>query len=159
MRSASVLVGGLVMALAVGAAGCLESGIKANQQQLDQQKAELEKLKQEVAALKAAQTPSYPTTMPPRGSCDAAVEQVATRRAGERFAAGDFSRALGYYKDAVTACPNSAQAELNLARTYEALGLRESAIEYYTRASQSTAPADGGAAGQARQALARLGAH
>lgn len=146
------------MMLAVGAAGCLQSGIDANKRQLEQQKAELEKLKQQVAALKAAQTPTYPTTMPPPGSCDTGVMQAATKRGGERFAAGDFVRALGYYKDAVTACPTSAQAELNVARAYEALGLRDKAIEHYKRASESTAPADGQAASQAREALVRLGA-
>jgi tetratricopeptide (TPR) repeat protein len=159
MRSARVVLGGLVIALAVGVAGCLQSAIEANQRQLDQQKAELEKLKQEVAALKAAQQPSYPTTMPPPGACDAAVMREATKRGGERFAAGDFVRALGYYQDAATACPTSAQAQLNVARAYEALGQRAQAIDYYKRASQSTAVADSEAAGQARQALARLNAH
>jgi tetratricopeptide (TPR) repeat protein len=144
------------MLLAVGAAGCLQSGIEANKRQLDQQNTELEKLKQEIAALKAAQTPTYPTTAPPPGACDTAVMQAATKRGGERFAAGDFVRALGYYKDAVTACPSSAQAELNVARAYEALGLREKAIEHYKRASESTASADSEASSQARQALVRL---
>ncbi len=137
----------------------MQSAIEANQRQLDQQKAELEQLKQEVAALKAAQQPTYPTAMPPAGSCDADVMRAATKRGGERFAAGDFVRALGYYQDAVTACPGNAQAELNVGRTYEALGLRAQAIEHYKRASQSTAAADSDAAGQARGALARLGAH
>lgn len=159
MRGASVLVGGLVMVLAVAAAGCTQSGIEANKRQLDQQKAQLEQLKEQIAALKAAQTPTYPMTMPAPGSCDAAVMHEATKRGGERFAAGDFSRALGYYHDAVTACPGNAQAELNVARAYEALGLRERAIKYYKQASQSTAPDDSTAASQARQALVRLGAH
>jgi tetratricopeptide (TPR) repeat protein len=84
--------------------------------------------------------------------------EAATKRGGEHFAAGNFSLALGYYKDAVTACPTSAQAQLNVARAYEALGLRERAIEHYKLASESTAPADSQAATQARQALVRLGA-
>lgn len=152
------MAGGLAIALAVGAAGCLQSALEANQRQLDQQKAELDKLSQEVAALKAAQQPTYPTTMPPPGACDAAVMAEATKRGGERFAASDFSRALGYYQDAATACPASAQAQLNLARAYEALGQRAQAIVHYKLASQATAAAESDAAGQARQALARLGA-
>ncbi len=157
MRSAGVVAGGLAIALAVGAAGCLQSAIEANQRQLDQQKAELDKLKEEVATLKAAQQPSYPTAMPPPGSCDPAVMAEATKRGGERFAASDFSRALGYYQDAVTACPTSAQAQLNVARAYEALGQRAQAVDHYKLATQSTAAADSDAAGQAREALARLG--
>lgn len=159
MRSAAAVLGGVLIALVIGVAGCMSSAIEANQHQLDQQKAELDQLKQEVAALQAARTPSYPTTMPPPGSCDEAVMREATKRGGERFAASDFSRALGYYQDAVTACPGNAQAEVNVARAYEALGQRDQAIDYYKRASQSTAAADSDAAGQARQALARLGAH
>lgn len=148
--------GGLAILLAVTAAGCLSEAIKENQRQLDQQKAELEQLKQQVADLKAAQQPSYTTTAPPPGSCDKAVMQAATRHGGERFAASEFSKALGYYQDAVTACPTSAQAQLNVARAYEALGERDQAINYYQRAIQA-APSGGAAVGdQARQALARL---
>jgi len=147
--------------MALGAAGCLSDAIKQNQQQLDQQKAEIEQLKQQIADLKAAQQPSYSTTAPPPGSCDKAVMQVATRHGGERFAASEFTKALGYYQDAVTACPTSAQAQLNVARAYEALGDRDQAMDYYRRAIQA-APADHDAAptvaGQAQQALARLAA-
>jgi tetratricopeptide (TPR) repeat protein len=152
---------GLAIMMALGAAGCLSDAIKQNQQQLDQQKAELDQLKQQVADLKAAQQPSYPTTAPPPGSCDKAVMQVATRHGGERFAAGEFTKALGYYQDAVTACPISAQAQLNVARAYEALGDRDQAMNYYKRTIQA-APSDHDAeanvAVQAQQALARLAA-
>ena len=85
--------------------------------------------------------------------------QVATRHGGERFAASEFTKALGYYQDAVTACPTSARAQLNVARAYEALGDRGQAMDYYKRAIQS-APSDHDAAPgvseQAQQALARL---
>lgn len=149
------------MAIALGAAGCLSEAIKQNQQQLEQQKAELDQLKQQIAELKAAQQPAYPTTAPPPGSCDKAVMQAATRRGGERFAASDFTKALGYYQDAVTACPTSAQAQLNEARAYEALGDRDRATDYYRRALKA-APSDHDAAPavaeQAQQALARLAA-
>jgi tetratricopeptide (TPR) repeat protein len=152
---------GLALGMAFGAAGCMSDAIKQNQQQLDQQKAELDQLKQQVADLKAAQQPAYPTTAPPPGTCDKTVMQVATRHGGERFAASEFTKALGYYQDSVTACPTSAQALLNVAHAYEALGDRVRATDYYRRAVQA-APADHDAspavAEQAQQALARLAA-
>lgn len=151
--------GGLAIVLAMAATGCLSDAIKENQRQLDQQKAQLEQLKQEVADLKAAQQPSYPTTALPPGSCDKAVMQRATRRGGERLAASEFSKALGYYQDAVTACPTSAQAQLNVARAYEAMGERGQAINYYKRAIQAAPSDDAAVAEQARQALARLSAN
>jgi tetratricopeptide (TPR) repeat protein len=162
MRRACIYVSaGLAIAIAVGAAGCMSDAIKQNQQQLEQQKAELDQLKQQVADLKAAQQPSYPTTPPSPGSCDKSVMQVATKHGGERFAASAFDKALGYYQDAITACPTSAQAQLNVARAYEALGDRGQAMDYYRRAIQS-APSDHDAdpavAQQAQQALARLAA-
>jgi tetratricopeptide (TPR) repeat protein len=149
---------GLTIVMALSAAGCLSGAIEENQRQLDQQKAELEQLKQQVAELKAAQQPSYPTTAPPPGSCDKAVMQVATKHGGERFAASEFAKALGYYQDAVTACPTSSQAQLNVARAYEALGNRDQATSYYRRAIQSASPEDAAVAEQARRALARLAA-
>jgi tetratricopeptide (TPR) repeat protein len=146
----------LAIVMAVSAAGCLSDAIKENQRQIDQQKAELDQLKKQVADLQAAQQPSYPTTAPPPGSCDKAVMQEATRRGGERFAASEFSKALGYYQDAVTACPTSAQAQLNVAHAYEAMGERDKAITYYKRAVRSAPSDDAAVAEQARQALARL---
>jgi tetratricopeptide (TPR) repeat protein len=160
MRRLGILVSAGV-AIALGAAGCMSDAIKQNQQQLDQQKAELNQLKQQIAELKAAQQPSYPTAAPAPGSCDKGVTQAATKRGGDRFAAGDFSKALGYYQDAVTACPTSAQVQLNVARAYEALGNRDQAMDYYRRAINA-APSDHDAgpavAEQAQQALSRLAA-
>lgn len=135
--------------------GCLQEAIETNQKQLQQQQAELDQLKQEVAALQTRQSPSYGTTAPPPGSCDKAVMEVATRKGGERFAASDFTRALGYYQDAVTACPTNPQAQLNVARTFEAIGDRNQALAHYKLASAATGDAD--AARQAREAIARLG--
>lgn len=149
---------GFAIVIAFGAAGCLSDAIKENQRQLDQQKTELDQLKQQVADLKAAQQPSYPTVAPPLGSCDKAVMQAATRHGGERFAASEFDKALGYYQDAVTACPTSAQAQLNVARAYESLGDRDQAMNYYKRAVQSAPSEDAAVAQQAQQALARLAA-
>jgi tetratricopeptide (TPR) repeat protein len=145
-----------VVLMALGASGCLSDAIKENQRQLDQQKTELDQLKQQVADLRAAQQPAYPTAAPPPGTCDKAVMQVATRHGGERFAASEFNKALGYYQDAITACPTSAQAQLNVARAYEALGDRDQALDYYRRAIQSAPSDDAAVAQQARQALARL---
>lgn len=139
-------------------AGCLNQGlIKANQQQLEQQKAELDHLKQEVAALQS-RPPAYNYPPPPPGSCDSKIMREATRNGGQRFAAGDFSGALGYYQDALTACPKSAQANLNLARAYEAIGDHAQALSHYRAAANGgSANADAKAVNDARAALARLG--
>jgi tetratricopeptide (TPR) repeat protein len=150
------VVAGLAIVMALGAGGCLSGAIQENQRQLDQQKAELDQLKQQVAELKAAQQPSYPTTPLPPGSCDKAVMQVATKRGGERLAAGEFAKALGYYQDAVAACPTSAQGQLNVARTYEAMSNRDQATAHYRRAIQLAPSDDAAVAEQARQALTRL---
>jgi len=91
-------------------AGCFNDALlKANQQQLEQQQTQLNQLKQEVAALQTQHAPySNPSVTP--GSCDPNIMHEATRKGGERFAASDFSAALSYYQDALTACPNNAQA-------------------------------------------------
>jgi Tfp pilus assembly protein PilF len=82
----------------------------------------------------------------------------ATRKGGERFAASDFSGALGYYQDALTACPKSAQAMVNLARAYEAVGDRAEAVAHYkTAANASGSGTDAAAVRDARAALTRLG--
>jgi Tfp pilus assembly protein PilF len=82
----------------------------------------------------------------------------ATRKGGASFAAGDLSSALSYYQDALTACPQSAQANLNLARTYEAVGDRAQAVQHYRDAANANGTgADAQAAHDARAALSRLG--
>jgi tetratricopeptide (TPR) repeat protein len=144
-------------AAALGAstmAGCLRAEIEENNRQLQQQRAELDRLKQEVAALQASTLPRAPAAT---GSCDAAVSRVAARRGGEKFAAGDFSRALEYYHDALAACPSSAKAELNLARTYEAMGEVADAIAHYRIAAKGGGEGGDDAARQAHDALSRLG--
>jgi len=97
--------------------GCLQGAIDANKKQLADQQAQLDQLKQQVSALQSGRA-SYSTAPPPPGTCDPAVMAAATRKGGERMAAGDTTKALGYYQDAVTACPSSAEAQLNLANTY-----------------------------------------
>jgi tetratricopeptide (TPR) repeat protein len=140
--------------IAAIAAGCIQGQLDQNRRQLAEQQAELEKLDTEVAALKAAQVQSTPV---PAGSCDTDVSRIATRRGGERFAASDFSHALAYYQDALTACPGSARAELNLARTCEAMGQRADAIAHYQNAAKGGGEGGDEAAKSARDALSRLG--
>jgi tetratricopeptide (TPR) repeat protein len=138
-------------------AGCLNDALmRENQQQLEKQNAELDQLKQQVAALQT-QPPAYSNPPPSPGSCDLNIMRKATRNGGQRFVAGDFSGALGYYQDALTACPKSAQANLNLARSYEAVGDRAQALSYYRAAANSGNDADAKAVSDARAALTRLG--
>ena len=146
------------VSLASMLSGCSNDAlIKANQQQLEHQQAELDKLTQEVAALQTQpRAPDYAAAAP--GSCDRNILSAATRKGGERFAASDFGAALSYYQDALTACPGSAQANVNLARTYEALGDRQQALAHYKIAAAATgADADAAAVRDARLALSRLG--
>jgi tetratricopeptide (TPR) repeat protein len=138
--------------------GCSNDALlQANQQQLALQQTELQQLKQQVAALQTPH-PAYSNVPLPAGSCDQNIMREATRKGGERFAASDFGGALGYYQDALTACPNSAQANLNLARASEAVGDRAQAISHYRIAANAGgADADAEAVRQARAALTRLG--
>jgi tetratricopeptide (TPR) repeat protein len=140
-------------------AGCMQDQIQANQRQLDAQKAELDQLKQQVQVLQNQGGLGVYST-PPIGpnSCDTSVMKEATRKGGERMAAGDPASALGYYQDAVTACGESAEAQLNLAHAYEITGDRAAALEHYRLAAAATGPdADPAASRKAREALARLG--
>lgn len=127
-----------------------------NRQVLAQQQAQLDQLKQQVAALQVQH--SYSSVAPAPGGCDTNVMHEATRKGGERFAAGDFPHALGYYQDALTACPASAQAQLNVARSYEAIGDRVEAVTHYRLAAGAAGGgAEADAVRQAREAIARLG--
>ena len=153
LNRSPLVIASLIFASALS--GCLQGAIAANQQQLEQQQVELDQLKQQVAALQAQQSQPYGATASAAGACDKAVMEVATRKGGERFAASDFTRALGYYQDAATACPTNAQAQLNVARTFEAIGDRTQALAHYKLASAATGDAD--AARQAREAIVRLG--
>src|SRR5579864_6131118 len=99
--------------LALTVCGCMSAAIEENQRQLAQQQAELDHLKAEVAELKAGSTYAV---APSSGGCDEAVASEATRHGGQQFGAGNFEQALGYYQDALKACPGRASAELNIAR-------------------------------------------
>jgi outer membrane murein-binding lipoprotein Lpp len=155
-RPARFLLAAAVM-LPSALSGCLQGAIDANKRQLDQQQTQLDELKQQVAALQNQR--AYSTTPPPPGACDNAVMTTATRKGGDRFAAGDFAHALGYYQDAATACPSSAQAQLNVARTFEAVGDRAQATAHYRLAAGAggVGATDAAAVKQARDALSRLG--
>lgn len=143
---------------AIALAACLQGAIEANQRQLQEQQAQLDQLKQQVAALQSQHAP-YSTAPLQPGACDTAVMTAATHKGGERMAAGDTIKALGFYQDAVTACPTSAEAQLNLANTYESIGNRAEAVQHYRIAAGTTGPdADAAAVRKAREVLSRLGA-
>ena len=135
--------------------------IEATNKLVQQQQAQLEQQQQELEALKANQnqtyTPGVATSGP--GGCDKQVEQVASQRGGDKFVTGDYAKALGYYRDALMACPNDDRADVNVARTYEALGNNAQAIKYYRQAadkSDSSAPTVSDASEEAKAALLRL---
>jgi tetratricopeptide (TPR) repeat protein len=146
----------LAATLAISAAACEGATLKANEQQVQQQQAQIEQMQEQIAALKSGH--SYSTAPPAPGACDKSLMAEASRRGGDKMASGDFTRAVGYYNDALTACPGNAQAEVNLAHAYEALHDSDKAVANYRLAAQSTDPADAAAVQQARQALQRLGA-
>jgi tetratricopeptide (TPR) repeat protein len=144
---------GLATALAAALCGCLQSEIDENNRQIQQQQSQLQDLQKQINDLKSQQ---YTPTPPPGAGCDKNVMATATKRGGDRFAAGDFAKALGYYNDALTACPGDARAEVNVARTYEAQKNRTAAIEHYRRAAASTDNSESDAEEDARSALQRL---
>jgi tetratricopeptide (TPR) repeat protein len=123
--------------------------VAAQQAQIDRQGHELEQLRSQ-------QQPAA-TTLPPPGSCDDAVMHKALAHGDDQYAAGKYGVALGYYQDAVTACPGNAQAELSLARAYEKQGDRQQAARHY-KLARDAAGSDSTAAEQARQGIARVGA-
>ena len=142
------------------ALGCGNAAIEANRRQVEQNQALIEQQQRDIERLKAEQQSSMPAPPTPgnTGSCDKGVEAKATRRGGDAYASGDMTKALGYYKDALTACPSSSKADMNLARVYETLDNREAAIRYYKVAASST-DSDGASASAAKAALSRLDAH
>jgi tetratricopeptide (TPR) repeat protein len=147
-----------VVLLALIAAGCGNDQNEANQKLIQQQQAQIEKQQEEIEAIQASQNQAYTpgVASASRGGCDRQVEQTATERGGEKFAAGDFSKALGYYQDALTACPNDDRANVNIARTYEALHNDAQAVKYYRKAAESSGPTVTDASEEAKNALVRL---
>ena len=149
----------LFLLAAFGIGGCMQDQIDANKQELSEQHAQLADLQREVDALKARTAANAYSTAPSApGACDPAVMREATRKGGERMAAGEVKSAFGYYQDAVTACPQSAEAQLNLANIYETMGDRASAIAHYRVAASASGPqADAASVDKARAALQRFG--
>ena len=145
----------LCFGLALGAAACQSAALEANQQQVQQQQEQIEEMQKQIAELKSQQT--YRTPQPLPGSCDRDVMARATRQGGDNYASGDFSKALGYYQDALTACPGNARAELNVGRAYEALTDRQQALTYYQQAAASGDPTEIDAEKEAHTAVDRLG--
>ncbi|HTT76425.1 MAG TPA: hypothetical protein VMF50_10655 [Candidatus Binataceae bacterium] len=140
-------------------AGCSQSQINANNSRLAAQQAEIDQLNQQIAVLQnQGGQAAYATPAPGPNACDLAVMKEATRKGGERMAAGDPVKALGYYQDAVTACPGSAEAQFNLANVYEITGDKAAALQHYRIAAADAGPnADPAARQKARAAIARLG--
>ena len=141
-------------------AACGNDAIEANKRAVQQNQAAIEQTQQQLAMLQAQQAGGItpPSAIPGKpGGCDKSVEATATHRAGDAYASGDMTKALGYYQDALTACPSSSKAAVNLARVYETLDNREAAIKYY-RAAANGSDADAGSIQNARTALTRLGA-
>ena len=143
------------------AAGCSDQN-DATQKLVQQQQEQLEHQQQELEQLQANQNQGYTpgaATTSPRGGCDKEVEMTATHRGGDKFAAGDFNKALGYYQDALLACPNDDKAEVNVARTYEALGNKVAAINMYRKvadAGDANSATVSDAQEEAKAALLRL---
>ncbi len=151
-----------MLSLALGAAlliipGCQGAAIEANQQQVQANQEQIEEMQKQLASLQAQQ--NYGANAPAPGTpgtCDHNVMDTATKRGGDAFAGGDLNKALGYYQDALTACPGDARAEMNVARTYEGLGDKAAAIEHYRNVVNSRNP-DSETVSKARTALTRLG--
>jgi tetratricopeptide (TPR) repeat protein len=143
---------------ALAGVGCESDQIAANNKLVQQQQEQLENQQRELEALKAGQNQGYrpgvASSAP--GGCDKDVETTATQRGGDKFAAGDFSKALDYYQDALLACPNDARAEVNVARTYEAQGNKVAAIKFYRKAADSSGATVSDAELEAQSALERL---
>lgn len=137
--------------------GCGNEAIEANQRQVQANQEQIEQMQKQLVAMKEQQ--NYGANLPAPGTpgtCDKTVMEKATRRGGDAFASGDLSKALGYYQDALTACPGNAKAELNVARTYEGLGDRPAAIEHYRKIVNSGS-SDTETMQNAKVALSRLG--
>jgi tetratricopeptide (TPR) repeat protein len=147
---------GLASALFV-AAGCMGDEIKANQQLVQQQQGQIEEQQREIARLQANMSAAPASAVGiPSGGCDKTVEQTASQRGGERFSSGDFAKALGYYQDALIACPSDDRAEINVARTYEAMGDKQKAITHYRIAANRNTTTVTDAQDGAKAALLRL---
>lgn len=138
-------------------AGCGDEALEANKRQVQANQEQIEAMQKQLAELQSQQ--NYGATAPAPGTpgtCDHNVMDKATKRGGDAFASGDLNKALGFYQDALTACPGDAKAEMNVARTYEGLGDRPAAIEHYRKIVNSGS-SDSDTVQSAKVALSRLG--
>jgi tetratricopeptide (TPR) repeat protein len=154
-RSPSLTLITSSVGLALTLVACQSAALLANQAQVEQQQKQIEQMQQQIEEMKAQN--GSRTSPPPSGSCDHEVMAQATRQGGDKFAAGDFSGALGYYQDALAACPGNARAELNLGRAYEALNDKGQAMAHYQNAASSGDPGESAAETEAHNAIDRLG--
>src|SRR5436305_5176891 len=115
----------LALMLPLLPAGCANQANDATRRQLESNQALIEKQQRELATIQSQQGTSRSPVPGKTGTCDKKVEAAATRRGGDAYTTGDMTRALGYYQDALTACPSSSKADMNLARVYETLDNRE----------------------------------
>lgn len=155
-RSRSLPLITLFVWVTITLVACQSAALQANQAQVEQQQKQIEQMQEQIEEIKA-QNASH-TSPPASGSCDHDVMAQATRQGGDKFAAGDFSGALGYYRDALAACPGNARAELNVGRAYEALNDKGQAMAHYQNAASSSDPGESGAETEAHKAIDRLGA-
>jgi hypothetical protein len=152
----------IIVTLVLGVFALVGSGCSdqndATNKLVQQQQEQLEHQQQELEQLQANQNQNYTpgVASSSRGGCDKDVEMTATHRGGDKFAAGDFNKALGYYQDALLACPNDEKAEVNVARSYEALGNKVAAINIYRKVADSNSATVSDAQDEAKAALLRL---
>ena len=136
--------------------GCLgQEGVEENRRQIAAQQELLAQQQKQIVELQAQG--GVGTSYSPAKPCEESVRQRASRRGAGKFAAHDYAAALGYFQDALTACPSSPQAEFDVARAFDALGERAQARTHYRRAAKLAGAADATIAEQARAALTRLG--
>ena len=148
----------IVLLTVVALTGCMQNQIDANNRQLEAEQTELDQLRQQVKVLQNQSGQGSYTTPPiAPNACDSDVMKDATRKGGERMASGNPADAVGYYQDAVTACPGSAEAQLNLAHAYEITGDNPAALQHYRLAAAASGPnANPAAVKKARDAITRL---
>jgi hypothetical protein len=156
----------IILSMLALCSGCANDADETTRRQVEANQTLIEQTQRELATIQAGQN-SAPPPAPgasasananPSGGCDKKVEATATKRAGDAYAASDMTRALGYYQDALTACPSSAKAALNLAHINETMSNRDAAIRYYRQAAASK-DADAHTLKDAKSSLTRLGAN
>ncbi len=150
-----------VLGLAMILSACEQATLDANAKQVQQQQAQIEQNQMEIQRMMAQQqgygASSGSVSATTGTGCDKSVMAAATKHGGDKMAAADFTHALGYYQDALTACPNNARAEVNIARAYEAAGNRTAALEHFRTAAHSSDSTESAAEEEARNAIVRLG--